>query len=333
MVTKKLSIEELEALLPEIVEKWTAVGRYGTAAPLEELRPLVDAVYKAHDNLAPPTIIKGPWSPPAIMVANEYALSYLDDKEDVAAVRIQLEAYGLPPSMADDINASVAEQLGVPVRAFESSSRSVMWPQWLYGTQDVGWLSWCDYWHRGGDLPELPPLVPLLERTGWSIAWSDLFVTGEPPNQVNVDSLDRAHNSEGPAIAWSDGYEIYALESVAVDKDMFELDAAGILQIENVEQRRVMRSWYGPKFMEELGAVELDRADDVGAVLYRLDDLDGEPLVAIGLTDPYPSMADGQTRSYLITVPPDMTDARVARLWHMGFSPDEADRVVVLGES
>lgn len=143
----------------------------------------------------------------------------------------------------------------------------------------------------------------------------------ERPSELNLDDHFRLHNTNGPALAFPDGSEIFSYHGVGVpsnvitDKESITIDA--IRNELNVEHRTVMMSLYGEsRFLIDSNADLLDE-DECGS-LYRVQLAGGEPLVMVRVKDPTPSK-QGTMGTYYLRVPPDMETAKQAVAWTFGF--------------
>jgi hypothetical protein len=147
----------------------------------------------------------------------------------------------------------------------------------------------------------------------------------ELPTVSGADSNIDLHNSEGPALAYSDGFKIYAWHGVFVPGDVIEFpDAITCQRIEsevNAEVRRVMIERYGAsRYLEDSGA-QLVHCDDFGS-LYRKELPNDEPLVMVKVVNSTPE-PDGSYKDYFLRVPPDITTAREAVAWTFHLTEDD----------
>lgn len=168
----------------------------------------------------------------------------------------------------------------------------------------------------------------------WWLVGEDVAILCERPWRLARDDQGRLHHPDGPALAYRDGFEVYAWHGVRVprpiiahpetlsvaDIDGIEVGPAsqrGDWAADNIEIRRVMLERFGyDRYLREAGA-ELIHQDRFGR-LYRRDlDFD-EPIVMVEVTNATPQ-PDGTRRRYLLRVPPDMRTARQAVAWTFGY--------------
>jgi hypothetical protein len=140
----------------------------------------------------------------------------------------------------------------------------------------------------------------------------------------------RLHCADGPAIAWPDGWGLWYWHGVRVSRQVIEapasLTVAQIAAERNAEMRRVMVERFGlDRYILESGA-KLIHSDECGA-LYRQEQADDEPIVAVHVVNSTPE-PDGESKKYMLRVPPTMTTAREAVAWTFGLKPNEYRPVI-----
>ena len=126
----------------------------------------------------------------------------------------------------------------------------------------------------------------------------------------------------GPAVAYPDGWTIYAIHGVRVPADIIEhpekITAARVRDEPNAEIRRVMLSRFGEaRYLQEIGA-KLIQQDRFGE-LYRTDMNGDEPLCMVKVMNSTPE-PDGSIKPYWLRVPPDMKTAHQAVAWTFGLT-------------
>jgi hypothetical protein len=118
----------------------------------------------------------------------------------------------------------------------------------------------------------------------------------------------RLHGEDGPAVAWPDGWGVYAWHGIRVPRQVIEapetLTAAQIKAEPNAEIRRVMLTRFGEDRFVRDGALERVHADDVGT-LYRFD---GATL-AVRVLNSTPE-TDGSQKPYWLYVHPELRPMR-----------------------
>lgn len=134
------------------------------------------------------------------------------------------------------------------------------------------------------------------------------------------------HNESGPCISFEDGWEIYALNGIVVDKRLImEPHTISMDEIEkedNLELRRILISRFGEeRFITESGAKVRDEDPGFG-ILYVKNMPGDEPIAMVKVTNST-ACPDGSFKSYFIRVPPEISTARQAVAWT--FSMDESE--------
>jgi hypothetical protein len=142
----------------------------------------------------------------------------------------------------------------------------------------------------------------------------------ERPSLLNRDEQGRLHCVDGPAVAYPDGWCIYAVHGVRIPFWIIEhpeqITVAKIQAEENAEIRRVMVERYGQaKYLLDAGAKEVHR-DDFGT-LYRVEIAYDEPLVMVKVVNSTPE-PDGEFKDYFLRVPPFCATAHEAVAWTFG---------------
>ncbi|RTL46057.1 MAG: hypothetical protein EKK48_01585 [Candidatus Melainabacteria bacterium] len=154
----------------------------------------------------------------------------------------------------------------------------------------------------------------------------DFCIVSEYPHEFHVNENGALHNEEGPSLRWRDGWQLYHLDGIRVNKQLVEapetITVDDIENEENIEIRRLMLDRYGIKeYLVEVGAKEIDR--DQYGVLYRHVVHDAiEPLLMVEVTNSTPE-ADGTFKKYFLRVPPHINTAKAAVAWTFNMNDDE----------
>jgi hypothetical protein len=154
--------------------------------------------------------------------------------------------------------------------------------------------------------------LALARSAGWWFPLEDVAFLCERPVATSTDGHGRLHGESAPAIAYADGWEIWALHGVRTSRKVViapdTLTAAEILAETNQEQQRLMLERFGlDRFMREGGARTIHATP--GATLYRFDDASGQAIVTVRVTCP------STGRVYHLRVPPWMRSAPEAVAW------------------
>ncbi len=145
------------------------------------------------------------------------------------------------------------------------------------------------------------------------------------PNKISADARGRLHHESGPALSFSDGFELYSWHGATVPKEIIEhpeqITIDAIDRELNVEVRRVMLERFGAsRYLSESNS-QIIHEDEFG-VLYSKVLQDDEPLVMVKVINSTVE-EDGFQREYFLRVPPHITTARAAVAWTFGFLSDE----------
>ncbi|MFT2016647.1 DUF6745 domain-containing protein [Streptomyces sp. 796.1] len=211
-----------------------------------------------------------------------------------------------------------AEQAGGELAARETAVRLAL-ADAVTGQHDAAWLAAFD----GAD--ELAGVGAAARAAGWWWPYENVVVIAERPTTLHRDEAGRLDSGEGPALAFADGFALYAWRGMPVPADFLQqlgsLTPARVRAEENAELRRVMLEYYGyDRYLEESGAVPVHR-DETG-VLWRIELAGDEPVVMVEVVNSTPE-PDGSSRTYWLRVPPRTTTAREGVAWTFGLPAEE----------
>jgi len=137
------------------------------------------------------------------------------------------------------------------------------------------------------------------------------------------------HNTDGPALAYPDGWSIYAVHGTRLSEWIIEqpekITPEKIREEANVEIRRVMLDKFGWENYLTTSDAELLSSDGWGD-LFRIDIPSDEPLVMVKLINSTPDPS-GETKRYFMRVPPSTETAEAAVAWLGGFEVGEFEYV------
>jgi len=173
--------------------------------------------------------------------------------------------------------------------------------------------------------PRLDALADAVASLGWWWPLHGSVVLTDRPVSIAHDQQGRLHAEDGPALAWTDGSNLYAIHGVRVPAHVVHApDTITIDQIRgepDVEVRRVLLERYGhQRYLRDAGAQRV-HADGTG-ILWRCRLPGDEDLVLVEVANATPE-PDGTARTYWLRVPPDVRTARQAVAWT--FDVDEGD--------
>ena len=105
-------------------------------------------------------------------------------------------------------------------------------------------------------------------------ALDGLAIVSERPLVARTDERGRLHAEHGPALAWSDGFEVWAWHGVRVDRSVVltpdSITVASIDAERNIELRRVLIERFGEERLVREGGATLIDEDETGR-LWRRD--------------------------------------------------------------
>lgn len=345
MATKKIDklTPEQEALLPVYRDKWIKIGL--STEPCD--RPACEAAVKlAYEKagVKPPSRVVWLRSPLAGAIAADMLAN--DDK---------------PKNKKDFENFIKDEKMclqGISKATITRAANQI--GNACYGSHDANWLAFYDYFHKVCNVTEIDQLEGVfgMAGCGWWWPFEDVAILTERPMAIHQDTRNRLHNPTGPAISYSDGFELYAIHGILVDPDVINKPIT-INQIEkerNAEVRRILIERYGiSKYLIDSKSEVLDKSNN--GILYRKRLAGDEDLVMVRVLNTTPEPDGTLTRDeaiavfgpsakcvvgdfnaplskapksarfkeYSIRVPPTVTTAKAAVAWTFGLSENEYD--------
>ena len=202
-------------------------------------------------------------------------------------------------------------------------------PKFLWGSQDLYWIAWARFTqHIGVKLePETDRRLGIMERIGTQCEWwwpyENIVVASEKPTSIRWDEQRRLHCENGPAVAYSDGYALYAWHGVSLPErwvmERETIDPAEIIAEPNVEKRAAGAACIGWSRM-------LSKLD------YKVIDSDPDPshgelidLKLPGLQQPGRFLKAECPRNGTIVegVPFEIETVIAAQAWRVGLEPSE----------
>ncbi|MEU1666179.1 DUF6745 domain-containing protein [Streptomyces sparsogenes] len=195
----------------------------------------------------------------------------------------------------------------------------------VLGQHDAPWLAAvAEDGDAGADAGELAGPAAVARAAGWWWPYERAVVIAERPLELHRDEAGRLDRGDGPALAYPDGFALYAWRGMPVPaaflEQLSQLTAERIRTEENAELRRVMLEHYGyDRYLEESGARPVHR-DETG-VLWRIEMAGDEPVTMVEVVNSTPE-PDGTHRTYWLRVPPRTRTAREGVAWTFGLEAD-----------
>lgn len=189
----------------------------------------------------------------------------------------------------------------------------------VLGQHDAAWLAAFD-----GRGERLAGLAEVAAHAGWWWPYEKATVVCERPVELHRDEAGRLDRGDGPALAYPDGFSLYAWRGMPVPADFLAelttLDPTRIRTEENAELRRVMLEFYGyDRYLAESGAEPIGK-DETG-ILWRIALDDDEDVVMVEVVNSTPE-PDGTSRTYWLRVPPNTRTAKEGVAWTFGLDAE-----------
>ena len=167
----------------------------------------------------------------------------------------------------------------------------------------------------------------IAQNAGWFLPHRNLCWVSERHNILNHDERGRLHSENSIALAYPDGWGIYAWHGVRTPEYVImqpeKITAQDVLTEKNQELSRIkMERLTIPNFIAQSKAVVVDHDTDrkgYGRNLLSID-LPNDPdrfLKVVQVTCP------STGREYLLRVPPNMTTCAQAVAWTFGLQEQE----------
>ena len=238
-------------------------------------------------------------------------------------------------SLNDSLYDSLYNSLNDILRASLGANALTYEPTWFWGALEAWWIGWYRTAQQLGvafsahDLARLAEYEAAVMTTGWAWPFEGGVIVSERPAILAMEEAAsgrwRLHGAGGPALAFRDGYEVYAWHGVRVDRSVIMDDPAtwtlaDILAEANAEVRRVKLERFGG---ERVRAHSRIRQQDDFGVLRELDvPGDGTPYVFVDVENSTPE-EDGSFKRYCLAVPPDTQTCHEGVAWTFGLTPQE----------
>jgi hypothetical protein len=235
----------------------------------------------------------------------------------------------------DQIWAKVINDLQGPNSIGESVRNSD--EDCVHGQHDAAYLACWRYLYEvlalTAQTEKLSGRWELAQSAGWAFPHANICWVAERHHILKRDERGRLHSLAGPACAYPDGWEIYAIHGVRVPASVVErpheITLEKIDNETNAEIRRVLIDRYrvgeeingAAAFMRDAGGERIDHDEKFGT-LWRREVVDDEPIVLLEVTNATPEPG-GRFKHYWLRVPPTMTSAREAAAWTFDLGPED----------
>ena len=165
-----------------------------------------------------------------------------------------------------------------------------------------------------------------VKHCGWILPYKNICFVADRPQKIQFNQEKVLHCEDGPAIAYRDGFEVYAWRGTRIPKEWITQGPKpeDAISWENVEQRRCAAEILGwDKVLKELNPKVLDK--DVNPQIGELLEVD---LPDIG-SEKFIKVECGTGRTFAIPVPPEMTTALQANAWVQGITTEQLTKLRV----
>ena len=277
---------------PEWVDKWTKIGLSTEPANWRIAEDAVRNCYRV-SNLKQPKVILRMGSPYSATFGGILATLLLKSKNVGSQVWSQVWSR---------VGSRVRAQVGL--RATLQYRGAQLW---------AGWYSYISFMRdvcncENNALVNFSYDESLALSSGWTWWHDDVCAISDRMGSISRDSRFRLHNENGPALAYPDGWSIYAVHGIVVNRRIIEspetITTKEIQDENNAEIRRILLDKFGiPRYIQEAGALELSR--DNWGVLYRINVQDDEPIVMVKYQNSTPNEY-GERKEYFHRVHPEL---------------------------
>ena len=351
MKIESLSAEQ-EHQLVEWRAKWLAIGLSTERADRQRTEVAIRAMYDALGKPAPEFI----WceSPATGLLAAKVLTTTASLRASLqaslwASLRASLQA-SLWDSLRDSVGASLWDSLWASVGdSLWASVGDSLWASvgdslwdglWdslrtiFWGQYDAYWIAYYRFAQEvlqvvcgQTESQKLRWWSDITESCGWWMPYEDVCICCERPTVQTVDDRGLIHGADGPAVAFSDGWQVWAWHGITVDRKIIEapetLTASDALDENNAERRRVMIERMGYERFLATANAQLISEDRYGKIL-EVRDL---PVRFVELTNRTPER-DGSFKRYIEPIPREIQTAEQAAAWQWRYSLTDFKKMV-----
>lgn len=190
----------------------------------------------------------------------------INKERATAAIRKAYECAKLTPPQRIEFFPSPEAAVKAAMKASGDTREEVL-SGVAWGSMDAGWISFYDYAREvlglKEETEELVGLTMCAKEVGWFIPYDEACFVSERSVEIHRDDQFQAHNPNGPAILYRDGFSVWCIDGVDVTEQIVmrpqTLTVAQIEAMDNLEVRAIAIRRFGPgKFFTEAGCVVLD---------------------------------------------------------------------------
>lgn len=173
-------------------------------------------------------------------------------------------------------------------------------------------------------------LADVVSNCGWVVPHEGVVWLSERPRSLLVDERGRLHSRNDAALAYADGWKVYAWKGVRMPMNTIKYaDSITVAQIHRVFDpviRRCMIDIMTPSRFVANGGAHIIARDDTGILWHRRWRSDAWSAVEVVNGSPEP---DGSYKHYFLQVPADMRTARQAVAWTYHMSEAQYARLTL----
>lgn len=294
-------------------EKWIKIGLSTAVADRGKAQAAVSAAYEV-GGLKPPTTFVWLDSPFAGTVAANMLATGNRAAKGSAAVRAAEE------QTIAQLDGAYTFEVASSKQTSTTQIKDQVWSAG-YGAHDADFLSFYDFFRNECGLVQetdkLVPLMTLVEHSGWFWPFEDIVILTERPSEVNMRN-GRLHQDGGPAVAYRDGFSVWALNGTRCSKKIAETPAKDIpgkwvLEEKNAQVRaELVKKMGAERVVKELGAKTIDKKN--GYELLNLDLGDGRFRPYLKMKNPSVDLI------HIEGVHPDCKTVEEALAWRNGLT-------------
>ncbi len=225
----------------------------------------------------------------------------------------------------------IPDRMPNAIQAMQPGQFDAVTPR-LAAVRDVlGRPLWRRMQDRAQRLALIDARLELARSAGPWWALDTTAIISERPLAIHRDDRGRLHGTDRPAMAYGDGFEVWAWHGVLVDRSAIvhpeRITAASIDAEVNAEVRRALIERFGAERFIREGGAELVHEDATGRLWRKaLGDpprrwgFDGglrqhdEPITMVEVVNSTPE-PDGSRKTYFLRVPPHVRTAQEAVAW------------------
>ena len=161
----------------------------------------------------------------------------------------------------------------------------------------------------------------LRQFAGHVMPFTNICFVSEPASTLKINRSGRLHCEDGPAVFYSDGFNIHAWDGVIFPGKWIKQkpEPREAFTWRNTEQRRIaceMVGWENILKVMDAKVVNKDKDPEIGELISVKDWRNEHPEIFL-------RVRCGTGRTFVLPVPPNMRTAREANSWTWGLQPSE----------